>query len=189
VDQHILSAFACVIAGRSATYVSIPITTGKDFLSWYTNIGKSLKQDVFDTRHRSDVIIENIRRARQYISALRQRHLENVIIEPTSLEVPDWSQQQYLKFWGEVITRFVNRVYFCPGWSYSRGCAYEFLITSELSIEALDIDGRPITISEGRDLVIKAAEEYNAIGLESDFLFNITAKLDLISSANAKPSL
>lgn len=189
LKQYLISTLDCVVPHHTAIYISIPITTGSDFLRWYNTKGKSLNPELYNPLHRQEVILPNAKKAKESILLLRRRHPGKIIIEPTSLEVPDWSQEQYLDFWATVIEKFINRIYFTPGWNYSRGCSFEFLKAAEKDIELMDINDKPISIFEGSSLIKKAVNEYEAAGLESEFLTNITAKLDSISSANEKPPL
>lgn len=189
MHQYLLSALECAVPRRSAFYISIPITTGLNFLTWYKATGKSLDKKSYSSAHYKEVVVTNVEKASKNILLLRDRHPGKIIIEPTSLEVPDWTQEQYLDFWGDVIKKFINRVYLSPGWSYSRGCAFEFLTAVENGIELFDINEEPISVFEGSNLIKKAVSEYTSLDLDSEFLSNIAARLDSISSAHEKPPL
>lgn len=179
--EYLLSVFECAVAKDSSIYVSIPITTGKDFLRWYSAKGRHLASDNYAKAHMQDVIEANVSKGRQFVNELRSRFPGKVIIEPTSLIVPNWSQQEYISFWIEVINKYVSAAYFTPGWYYSRGCAAEFLASIEKKIMILDVKDQPISLSTGVKDIDSAVQEYRDLQLETDFLLNITSRLKSLS--------
>src|SRR3712207_2357395 len=91
----------CVIDGRTAKYLSVPITTGRRFVEWYTREGCHLEADslTYREQHRQHVIVPNCDAARKVVARLR-RERGGVVIEPTAFERPEWDQNQYRYFWG-----------------------------------------------------------------------------------------
>ena len=125
-----LEILASVIEGRTAVYVSTPITTGKRFLKWY--VQKKIDERVPLTEQKDmflrEVVEYNRQRARVVVRRLRHGS-SKIVIDPTSIvDFPGWTQDDYRCLWGRVIERYVDRVIFIEGWQYSNGCAYEFLV-------------------------------------------------------------
>jgi len=100
---------------------------------------------------------------------LRWRHV-GLFIDPTSCEVPGWSQSDYADFWTLVLERHVKRVIFLDGWEYSRGCVHEFAIAQELGLDCVDEGLQPITRETGLRLLESAKLEASALGLDVSFV-------------------
>ena len=114
-------------AQRSSVYIGVPVTTGRRFINWFRSTGCQLQRDniEYERALRAEVILPNIQHAARFIELLRWRHV-GLIIDPTSVEVPGWSQAQYYQFWTTVINRHARRVIFLDGWEFSSGCVLEF---------------------------------------------------------------
>ena len=97
----------------SAVYVSTPITTGRLFLDWWRREGISLPKasHEYQTALRAHVVLPNVQRTARFMELLRRRHV-GIIIDPTSCDVPGWTQDDYNEFWTRVLERHVKRVIF-----------------------------------------------------------------------------
>jgi hypothetical protein len=101
---------------------------------------------------------------------LRSERAE-IIVEPGSLNIANWSQDEYLELWEQFIERHVRLIIFMPGWEYSIGCAIEYARATTHNIPAESISGATITVDDAIAL-LRAAEtdlrEDSARGALSD---------------------
>lgn len=165
-----------VVGIENAVYVSVPITTGEEFLRWYTENGRNLKNDVYNEHLRKNVIEKNIASANEFITRVKQVH-SGIIIQPTTLDVPEWTQLEYHKFWGDVIQKYVNKIFFKNGWYLSKGCTYEFLQTIKKSIPAIDENFQLIGVEKGIQLINITISRYSQLDIETDFFEEIILQL------------
>lgn len=153
--QHalILQAWQCLIGGASIVYVSGPITTG---LRWVEALE-------IDADPRESVIDANCETIRAAARKLRQETRE-LVLEPASLHVDTWSQDDYLALWTTLIERHASTVVFIEGWPYSIGCALEFERAIKHDVATHTLEGQPISREAGTALVRQAA---NSLKLKS----------------------
>jgi hypothetical protein len=168
--------FASVVDGRTATYVSSPLTTGLRAFEWHARVNPVVAGGVGGPEmlgagdFRTEVIKPNREQAARYVRDLRSR-TGRVVIDPTALEdVPGWSQGDYRHFWGRVIERYADTVVFRDGWEYSSGCTYEFLMAQNSGAAVLREDLEPLSLEAGRALLERALRENTAGGIPADFL-------------------
>jgi hypothetical protein len=168
--------FASVVEGRTATYVSSPLTTGRRAFEWHARMDSVMAGDVGNPANkgagdfRTEVIEPNREQAASYVRELR-RQTGRVVIDPTALEdVPGWSQDDYRDFWGRVIERYADTVVLRDGWEYSSGCAYEFLVAHNSGAAVLREDQEPLRVEVGRALLQRAFRENSVGGIQADFL-------------------
>jgi len=177
---EITTLFKCVIGNEHAIYISVPITTGQRFLTWYSKTGKHLSKADYGDAHFKEVIQPNLQDAQEFINQIRESH-ECIVVEPTSLNIASWSQTDYHSFWKTVIELYINKVYFLDGWYLSKGCSLEFLASCKKGIDIYDQKKHPLTLKEGTSLIKKGISEYEKLGLDVKFQSKIYAELsDLI---------
>jgi hypothetical protein len=177
----LLEALASVVEGRTALYVSSPLTTGPRAFEWHLRnrggtVGDSStsRADAFS----QDVIEPNRREAAVFARNLRETS-RCIVIDPTAMkDLPGWSQSDYHAYWRYVIQRYVETVVLRNGWMYSSGCAYEFLVAWSSGVRLLDEDLAPLTLDQGRSLISDAAEESRARGTRSEFLEKVLHALN-----------
>lgn len=147
--QHalVLQAWKCLIGDGRVVYVSGPITTG---LRWIEALEKGVQ-------HGRSVIDSNCETIRLAAKRLRQETNE-FVLEPASLHVESWSQDDYLALWTMLIERHASAVAFVDGWPYSIGCALEFERAARHGISTRTVDGRAISREIGTAMIRQAAE-------------------------------
>jgi hypothetical protein len=177
-----INALASVIDGRSATYVSAPLTTGKRFLNTSSNSdAQSFGNDLLDHLH-----VKSNREAARVVVASSRRISCHVVIDPTVFEdVPGWTQDDYRTLWGQVIERFASRVVFVDGWQYSSGCSYEFLVAQRTGAHCLDERMQDLSPVEGLALIRQAIAEYHRVGVVAGILEPVAADLSWLFAAEA----
>lgn len=168
--EVLVGIFDSTIGGRTAIYVSTPLTTGTRYAAWTGHDRTSPSHPAYLERFQENVVEPNRSDARKYVAGLRRTHRQ-VVIDPSALaDLADWSQEDYLEFWGRVISRYASTVVFRDGWEWSRGCSYEFLMALDTGAETLDVGLRPLSVRAGLSLLRAAIEERRDIGTSDAFI-------------------
>ena len=179
----LLNVLGSVIIGRSAVYVSAPITSGKRLARW---VGS--RNVEFDPSHpdnyadfQREVLEPNCEHAQDVISNLRKK-FPDVVIDPTALkDIEGWTQNDYRDLWSKVIGEYAKTVVFIDGWQYSNGCSYEFLVSYQSPRDhcplVLNEDLKPLTLDQGLTLIRAASTELKEAGLSTEFLERIAEQL------------
>lgn len=171
--QHtlILQAWDCLIGESKVVYVSGPITTG---LQWV----EALEMGADAGRSVIEANCGVIRRAAERIRC----ETGKLVLEPASLHVETWSQEDYLNLWMTLIERHASAVAFVAGWSYSIGCAHEFERAVLHDIPTLNIDGAEIGLGAGADLIARAAEDLTQRSHSNPKLSLLARRLGAVAS-------
>ena len=169
---------ASVVEDKSATYVSVPITSGRRFLGWFKTRGVHLDQNSKEYREEllESVIRPNCEAVASRVAELR-KGTKSVVINPAAFERPDWNQDDYRYFWGYIIERFVSKVIFLNEWQFSSGCSYEFLKCIRSGIAAFADDETKLDHETGCKLIKAAIAEVRAAGAPTLFLERILNEL------------
>jgi hypothetical protein len=181
--ELILSILNCAIPPNSAIYVSVPITTGVQFVSWHKKNGINLQHDqvAYKDAHAKEVIKENVATAKPFIQMLRDS-THKIVIEPTELTVDNWSQENYHSFWQAVIWKFVDEIYFMDGWHLSKGCNTEFYTALQKGIPIFKQNNQTLSRHEGLSLIIITIKIYQENGLDTVFFEQIYKKIDALEA-------
>lgn len=169
LHEAIISGWDCTLGGSRVAYLSGPITTGLRHV-------QSLRGRVSD--HAAPVRQANIEDLVSTAKLLRTQRSE-IIIEPASLDLPEWSQEDYHRLWEELIRRHVHLVIFMPGWEYSFGSALEFSHASAHGIRTEALSGAAISILEGEAL-LRAARDDLRRDSANGALAKLGSQLDLV---------
>ena len=179
----LLDLFSTVVTGRTAVYVSAPVTSGKRYAAWRSRLIPELsdRDPTYRRLHRESVVIPNREDVRSLVEELR-RGRTDVVIDPTSFgEVPGWTQDDYRYFWGRTIERFAQTVIFVDGWEHSDGCSYEFLVAQASGARTLKQDGTNLGLAEAIRLIAAAVEHTRDSLGRADFRENVRSELTRIS--------
>lgn len=156
----------CSFGEEKVIYISGPITTGKIWLN-YISLG------IYDL-NKQKVINENSQNIIVAADKVRNRFNRNVI-EPASLYIHDWGQENYIDLWLDVIESYAEEVWFVPGWNYSVGAILEFKHTLKNNILTKDIDGNILDISKGKKELEESILYINKINIQDE-------KIDFLKS-------
>lgn len=173
-----LSVLASVLGGRSAYYVSTPMTTGKGSveLQHAAAMDRSVPEALDE--HRKRMIQYNSTRVRALVAELR-RSLASPVINPTAIaDLPGWTQSDYRVLSARVIERYVHTVIFVHGWQHSLGCSYEFLVARQTGAKTVTQKLEEISVAEGIRLIREAANELQRMGKNTSFLEAVTQELE-----------
>ena len=129
---------------ENVAYVSTPITTGRRYYDWLAASGLSPDAGPsFQTAHAREVIALNQASAHALVLSARAS-LGKIVVDPTALEVPVWTQEDYHGFWTRLITDYVGTVVFNDGWEYSTGCTLEYAAALRANATLLDAKLSPL---------------------------------------------
>jgi hypothetical protein len=140
----IFQAWRCILgAERHAIYVSGPITTGQRLID---------AREAGAGQDGCCVLRANI--AEIIESADRLRHeTGRTVIEPGSLTIRTWTQDDYLALWTNLIERHIAEVRFLDGWDTSIGCALEYEQAARHGVDRCTLDGVPIPLVDALELL------------------------------------
>ncbi|WDF74191.1 DUF4406 domain-containing protein [Novosphingobium sp. KACC 22771] len=178
-QQHslIFQAWRCILGShRNAIYVSGPITTGPRFIV-----------DVERNFVASDGVIQaNIDDILKIAHSLREE-TGRIVIEPGSLAVPSWSQDDYLELWTSLIERHIAEVRFLNGWDASIGCALEYERAWLHDIERRFADGA--IIEHDQAIFLLTNRSASLIGHPNDRLADLGMRLAQVVKRLSGPKL
>jgi hypothetical protein len=177
--EIMLEVLASVVEGRTAVYLSAPITTGQRYVEWHRQNNTAL--DASHPKHRETYLREVVQPNRAQAGSLAQelrRLFAKVVIDPTVVaDLPGWTQDDYRHLWARVIERYAGIVVFMNGWQYSNGCVYEFLTAQRSGATTLTENQHPLTREEGMQLIRAAMTEMRAHSLPTEFLVHVVEEL------------
>jgi len=185
--DKVVEQLKCIIDGQSATYVSIPISSGKRFVNWYKQAGKDLLQhgdDVYRTELYECVIKKNMAAAINKVKEIRSK-IDGPLIDPTKLEFLEWEQDEYRYYWGKVIEKYVKKAIFFDGWEYSNGCSFEFLKSMELNIECLGENLENISLEKSLKRLKASLSEMRENNLKTVYIERVFQNLNHLNKKNA----
>jgi len=169
-------------------YLSGPITTGPRFVDWYRRIGRRLKANraEYETSLRRDVIELNSRDIRDIAVRLRAE-LHEPVLEPASLFIDEWTQDEYLTLWSRVIDRFAARLIMMPGWEYSNGCAAELHRAFVHDLPVTTLDGVSLSLTQAIHLLRLAIEDIESDAVPVEKLESIADELTRLFRQRNRP--
>lgn len=164
------------VVGRSAVYVSTPITTGPHFVEWFP-IQRDRGSPDYQRRLRDEIIGPNLVRAQPLVAACRARWPGRPVIDPTGLgQVPGWVQGDYHLFWCQLIEQCAGTVVLAQGWQYSSGCALEFAAACVADCQILDAEFAAFSAGQGVVLLTAAADRLARVGASDTLLRTAIAR-------------
>jgi hypothetical protein len=180
--RQLLMTLASVVAPQSARYVAGPITTGERFVTWFLEAGQNLGVGTseYRRRHHDDVVRPNLEVIRARARACRAQNPSMAVVEPATLEISEWDQNDYRYFWGKVVEDFAAEVVALRGWHLSSGASYEILVATRMGLEVRDEDGKLLAPPEVGGLVSDGADRLRRLGLPSPFLERISQELSCV---------
>jgi hypothetical protein len=163
-------------------YFSTPVTTGPWFYEALAQAGAQGAVDSIPSHLlesvRAEAVAQNLTLSAITAVRIRERLPKHTVINPSMLEVSEWTQQQYIQFWMDVIDRSVGKVVLGPGWGFSTGCTLECARSMALGIPVLDQYLEPITAVEAFEIVQHSIDSILANGLTPSGLLSAAAVLE-----------
>ena len=162
LHSAILEAWDCAFAGSPVAYLSGPITTGLRQVERIRSGDDTREGKYALIRENSEALVETAKRLRA--------ERNDIIVEPASLNVEEWSQADYLSLWELFIERHVRLILFMPDWEYSFGCATEFARAVEHDVRTETVSGSLITPEDGIALITSALESLRSDDVDGRLL-------------------
>ena len=153
VHSSLLQAWKCALGERKVIYLSGPITTGRLLIERIRTGNLISNAEILQKN--SILLIEHANKLRDQLS--------DVIIEPASLNVPQWTQYDYIELWKECIGKFAHTVRFMPDWQYSMGCLEEYRFAYKMGIKTETIDGTAIVPKAVYELLRRTLDEIGLV--------------------------
>lgn len=174
---------------QRVAYLSGPITTGRRFLEWWTAVGARMPSGspAFAAALREHVIAPNEAHLKMVAETLRAR-LPEPVVEPASLFVSHWSQNDYLELWEQFITDHSSRILLMDGWEFSAGCVSEFSRAHLDGIRTEMVDGTPVVARDGIAAIRRALSDVAGLNPVPGYLAE-TLQRTADSLASTLPSI
>lgn len=186
--KMLIALLGSAIPEKSAIYVGGPITSGSRFDRWFNETGHALNgnaDDYWKARYEA-VVRPNIETGLRLAGELRRRRGE-IVIEPFSLYVSTWTQDDYRYFWGKVVEQYVKEVVFVDGWAGSNGAAYECYTALQFKKTVRDGNG-PITVADAEEAILKYIRGAEDRADQCKFLRRIAEELNGLKASQGKAS-
>lgn len=180
-----LSALECLVRGREAVYVCVPVSSGKRLIrlahrlrlrrpsTWRASslfrLDEVRIRRRFAKQHHRFVVEPNRREAQRLVLRLR-KSTSRMVIDPAPFVASQWSQADYRRFWLQVIEKKVGCVVLAPDWAWSHGCAVECAHALLCGIPVTSVEGRLITREKAIDCLRNAASEAAIVGFKLGFV-------------------
>ncbi len=169
--ELILGAFECLVDGKRAVYIAVPITTGirlwevakSHKISQLRDIGKKYP----DAFHRC-VLKPNLKDAKRISEQVRKKNV--LAIDPSRLMINEWSQDDYAQLWKSVLKSRVDRVALSPNWVYSLGCLEEYLTAFKSGLAITNLAGKKVTLDDAKLEIEQALIKGKAWGINTLYL-------------------
>lgn len=137
--------------GRPMTYVSTPITGGRKKFELFEDLGVKDKTE-FDKsgkkRFVKDVIVANTNRAYRISEAVRENQDYGMVMDPSEITIPEWSQSHYAAHWDAVVKELASKVVLAPGWDFSSGCILELKRALDKGVPVEEVALKPMASRE-----------------------------------------
>jgi hypothetical protein len=175
--EAIVSVLESIIEGRSAYYISTPMTTGKGLAQpRLAGVDTIVPEPL--PEHQGNSTYGN----QAYVSELAhrlRRSLASPVINPTAItNLPGWTQPDYRVLSANIIERHAHTVIFVDDWQYSLGCSYEFLVARQTGAKVVTRNMEEISVAEGIRLIRGAVSELKRTGSDTSFLKAVTRELE-----------
>lgn len=169
--ELILGAFECLVDGKKAVYIAVPITTGIRLWELARECKISDLREV-PKKHpklfRESVLKPNLKDAKRASDRVRRKHF--LAIDPSRLMVAEWSQDDYVQLWRSVLETRVERVALSPNWVYSLGCLEEYMTASVKGVKVTDLEGRAVTRRDAEREIEQALSNGKSWGINTSYL-------------------
>ena len=163
-----LGIISCLIGEKKCIYLSTPITNGKRLLNWYQNNLQDSPKDTsnYQNNHLKYVINPNCNDGKKFATYLRET-TSSFVLDPSCLQIDNWSQSDYLELWDKIIEKFAEEVRFNDGWEYSNGCVHELILAKRYGIPTKNRLGFPISVDEAIMSLTASISRLKEVGINT----------------------
>ncbi len=185
--EHLLQAFEAAGASSGITYLSVPVTSGPREVDLISKAGvrwERFRQEQPDRLQR-EVIEPNIADADLIARSMREADTYGLVVDPSQLMVRGWLQDDYNRFWVQLMQRYAKKVVAGPGWNLSRGARGEIAFAVFLGLRVITTEGRQLQLDELLEQDANARAGLHAAGWTPTDIDQYLPTLDIAS----KPSI
>lgn len=185
----ILQAFDAAGAADGIAYLSTPVTSGRREIALMAELGcdSSTLRSQYREAWLQRVVQANGREALAFAELARARLSPQLVIDPSRLCHPRWSQDDYNAFWKALLTDRATRVIVAPDWAYSKGARIEVHVAVELGIEIEWYDGTPLSPSDIAEQTTAAHDDLARQGWSASDISTYLPPLVLDASPSPQP--
>lgn len=135
---------------KKIDYLSGPINGGQLLIEAYEH-AKNLRTPPSEDYWACNVKNKNIDNLRANAETIRKTK-KITLINPGEFQVTTegWGQEEYMDLWESIISKFVKRVWFADGWEYSYGCVREYVFSTNLKVQTVDLKGQAICVDSAQ---------------------------------------
>lgn len=164
--------------GSKGVYVSTPITSGRQLLQSSLVLGEQYAygSPKYWEIIQKEVIPINCSKGNAFAEKVRIQ-TDRVVIDPSMFFHCEWTQEDYLFFWQQVIEKYVQEIWFNEYWYFSSGCVFEYSIALGAGISCKDHLGLPILKKEALSFIMSAIEILNKKNLAINRLQEVYQRL------------
>lgn len=164
----LIDGLAKAAGDEPKVYVSTPITGGErlyEFLSDEKVTNKKQLDPSDIPAYNRKVIEANCSHASKIADKLRAQGV--CALEPSSIQLPGWSQTRYNQNWVEVVNKVsLDKVVVCDGWQLSYGCLLEVRCALDKGIPVVDEDNQIIDRAQALARVQASSAQLAGQGFE-----------------------
>ena len=158
--DKLIQLSSAILNSKKATYISTPISSGKLFNNFFSSVKDlGISEEEYKERHYKEIICVNHNNAEILRQKLLSENPDVVVINPGGIFYKSWKQEDYLEFWKDFITKFVNKIIFVDEWQYSNGCVFEYSLAVDLKIPCYDANKNKIDYEQGIKLIEQVIDE------------------------------
>lgn len=183
---HLSSMFAqgirCVGGRRGVVYVTVAITSGYRLFQLLDELGcnDAELKTTHPERFEAEVFRPNMDDAESWAEQARNSFAGRVVLDPSRMVMPGWSQADYNGLWESIIDEFVDIVVATPRWAFSRGARKEIEKAIRTGRQVVDLTGLPIPVSALLQHDERAREELAGWGWSSARIDGELPPLDVV---------
>lgn len=146
--QQYIEIYNSLKSNTTNVYLSHPINGGPRFLKWFKTKGQllDLESKKCTNSFNSSVVTVNKKAANKKTeSLLENKTLQKFykfynIINPAAVYNEVFTQNDYLYLWQNIIETKIGCIIFAPGWEYSIGCSFEYMIALKNKVDSYSYD-------------------------------------------------
>lgn len=166
--KAILDAIRCVGGDQGLVYMTVPITTGlrEYVLMRKLDCDRLALRSIYRSRWLEEVVGPNEADAEAYARMIQIRNQGRLVLNPASMMIEGWSQQDFTSLWNKVLVEFCDLLVVTPDWAYSSGSIGEVSEMALLGREITDVLGRRLSNQQLMDTAGRAREGLLSMGFD-----------------------
>lgn len=158
--QAAVDIISCITGKNKSTYISTPITNGLKVI-------EAIKSNS-EYNYNVDIIKKNCEEGLLFATYVRSKR--KYVIDPSCFFQKNWSQDDYMCLWEQIIKTYADEIWFNDNWQYSNGCTYEFYIATINAIPTFDATGTVMDTQNGIQLLEQAIQKTDTINYDNSIL-------------------